>query len=220
MLRDSRNSYSDTLYLDNRIPSYFLVLCMCVTLKSTSWMNWSLDEIHLLLQELLVEGGALFSAVTPSFTTKMKKAAAVILNLIHQINDVLSSKSKFGVNSTLSNFSKGWLQSRNTQFLLSACLWSHTSTNNAAIIELFSHYSDPTDPNNFIPKYCKGILLHAKLMVFYLEKQSFQNKSAILFCCMWGLSNISSMFWCGSWWPPHGDVEHQHKIPGPTSYHA
>ena len=70
-------------------------------------MKWSLDEIHLLLQELLVEGGALFSAVTPSFNTKMKKAAAVILNLVHQINDVLSSKSKFGVNSTSSNFSKG-----------------------------------------------------------------------------------------------------------------
>ena len=67
--------------------------------KRSRKANWCLDEIHLLLQELLVEGGALFSAVTPSFTTKMKKAVAVILNLVHQINDVLSSKSKFGVNS-------------------------------------------------------------------------------------------------------------------------
>ena len=83
MRRDSRNSYSDTQYSDNGIPSYLLVSCMSVTLKSTSWMNWSLDEIHLLLKELLVEGGALFSAVTPSFIAKMKKAAAVILNLVH-----------------------------------------------------------------------------------------------------------------------------------------
>ena len=50
--------------------------------KRSRKANWSLDEIHLLLQELLVEGGTLFSAVTPSFTAKMEKAADVVLNLV------------------------------------------------------------------------------------------------------------------------------------------
>ena len=47
----------------------------------------------------------MFSAVTPSFTAKIKKrkkattkkAADVVLNLVRWIDDVLSSKSKFGV---------------------------------------------------------------------------------------------------------------------------
>ena len=36
---DARNSYSNTLYLDDGIPSYLLVSHMRVTLKSTSFLK-------------------------------------------------------------------------------------------------------------------------------------------------------------------------------------
>ena len=75
--------------------------------KRSRKANWSLDEIHLLLQQLLVEGGALFSAVTPSFAAKMKKAADVVLNLVRWIDDVLSSKSKFGIQFHIVEFLEG-----------------------------------------------------------------------------------------------------------------
>ena len=75
--------------------------------KRSRKAKWSLDEIHLLLQELLVEGGALFSAVILSFTAKNEKKQRLSSLIWSVIDDVLSTKSKFGIQFHIIEFLEG-----------------------------------------------------------------------------------------------------------------
>ena len=94
-----------------------------------------------------------------------------------------------------------------------ACLRSRPYINNAAIIDLslwtlsdtwklthslsYSRVIRTDWPESLSPKYREGIgysiLLHAKLVVFYSEKQLFRNKSAFFFAAYGEINSAPSV---------------------------